>query len=130
MNHDCPTQTSIGKKVLMALTGLFLAGFVIGHLLGNLTLFGGSEMINSYAYHLDELKPLIWFARISLLILVTIHIVTAICITITNRKARPVDYAKKETQTTSVGASTMAVTGLVILAFIIFHLMHFTWRVT
>ncbi len=130
MNRDCPSQTSIGKKVLMALTGLFLAGFVAGHLLGNLTIFGSRTMINTYAYHLEELKPLLWVARISLLALIIIHIVSAICITIKNRTARPIGYAKKEHQTTSAGARTMAVTGTVILAFIIFHLMHFTWRIT
>jgi len=130
MNRDCPAQTSIGKKVLMALTGLMLSGFIVGHLLGNLTIFFGRDMINSYAHHLMELTPLVWIARITLLGLVTIHILTAICLTIKNRKARPVAYAKKENQTTSVGARTMAVTGTVILAFIIFHLMHFTFRVT
>jgi len=130
MNRDCPAQTSIGKKVLMALTGLMLSGFIVGHLLGNLTIFAGREWINSYAYHLEELKPLVWAARVTLLGLVTIHILTAICLTIKNRQARPVAYAKKEHQTTSVGARTMALTGTVILAFIIFHLMHFTFRVT
>jgi|GEM_PF-88886 len=130
LNRDCPSQTSIGKKVLMALTGLMLSGFIVGHLLGNLTIFAGRDLINSYAFHLEELKPLVWAARITLLILVIIHILTAICITIKNKKARPVNYAKKENQTTSAGARTMAITGTVILAFIIFHLMHFTWRIT
>lgn len=130
MNRDCPAQTSIGKKVLMALTGLMLSGFIVGHLLGNLTIFFGPDLINSYAHHLMELKPLLWFARITLLGLITIHILTAICLTLKNRKARPVAYDKKENQTTSVGARTMAMTGTVILAFIIFHLMHFTFRVT
>lgn len=130
MNRDCPAQTSIGKKVLMALTGLMLSGFLVGHLLGNLTIFFGRDMINSYAHHLMELKPLLWVARISLLGLVTIHILTAICLTLKNKKARPVNYAKKENQTTSVGARTMAATGTVILAFIVFHLMHFTFRAT
>lgn len=130
MNRDCPTQTSIGKKVLMALTGLMLSGFILGHLLGNLTIFFGPHLINSYAYHLEELKPLVWIARISLLVLITIHIASAICITLKNKRARPIEYAKKEHQVTSVGARTMAITGTVILAFIIFHLMHFTWRMT
>ncbi len=130
MNRDCPAQTSIGKKVLMALTGLMLSGFIVGHLLGNLTIFAGREWINSYAYHLEELKVLVWAARITLLSLVTIHILTAICLTLKNKKARPVNYAKKENQTTSLGARTMAMTGMVILAFIVFHLMHFTFRVT
>ena len=130
MNRDCPSNTSIGKKFLMALTGLMLSGFIVGHLLGNLTLFFGPTMINSYAYHLEGLKPLLWIARISLLALITIHILSAICITLKNKKARPIEYAKKDHQTTSVGARTMAVTGTVILAFIIFHLMHFTWRMT
>ena len=130
MNPDCPTNTSIGRKFLMALTGLLLAGFIVGHLLGNLTIFGGRLMINDYSFHLEELKPLLWIARISLLALVTIHIVSAICLTLKNRKARPIGYAKKENQTTSTQARTMALTGTVILAFIIFHLMHFTWRIT
>ena len=130
MNRDCLSQTSIGKKVLMALTGLMLSGFIVGHLLGNLTIYGGRELINSYAFHLEELKPLVWVARITLLMLVSIHILNAICLTLKNKKARPVEYAKKDNQTTSVGAQTMAITGMVILAFIFFHLMHFTWRIT
>lgn len=130
MNRDCPSQTSIGKKVLMAATGLMLSGFIVGHLLGNLTIFFGPALINSYAYHLEEWKPVVWTARIILLVLVTIHILSAICLTIKNKKARPVPYAKKEHQTTSIGARTMAVTGTVILSFIVFHLMHFTFRVT
>lgn len=114
----------------MALTGLMLSGFIVGHLLGNLTIFAGRELINVYAHHLEELKPLVWTARITLLFLVSLHIVFAVWTTIQNRKARPVSYNKKETQTSSWGARTMSMTGIVILAFIVFHLMHFTWRVT
>ena len=130
MNRDRPSNTSIGRKFLMALTGLLLSGFVVGHLLGNLTIFGGRELINSYAYHIEDLKPLLWIARVSLLVLVFIHIGLAIAVTFKNRQARPIGYAKKENQATSLGAQTMALTGSIVLLFIIFHLLHFTWRVT
>lgn len=130
MTCDCLITKSVGKKFLMALTGFMMGGFILGHLLGNLTIFAGRELINVYAHHLEELKPLVWAARITLLTLLSIHIVMALCLTARNRKARPIGYAKQVSQYTTLSARTMALSGLVVLGFIIFHLLHFTFRVT
>ena len=80
--------SSIGKKAVMAITGLMLLGFVIGHMLGNLTVFGGPDMLNAYAKKLQNLGPGLWVARISLLVIIAAHIFTAIKLTIENRAAR------------------------------------------
>ena len=122
--------SSIGKKVIVAITGLLLIGFIIAHLIGNLALFGGSEMINNYASHLDHLEPLLWVARVILLIAVGLHIGTSVILARENRAARPVVYKKYQTSKTTLAARTMMLSGLLILAFLVYHLLHFTFRVT
>ena len=114
----------------MAVTGLLLFGFVIAHMLGNLQIFLGPEALNSYAEHLEELPFLLWPARIFLLITLMIHMVAAIQLAIENKKARPVPYAVEKTVQASYASRTMLMSGLVIFAFIVYHLLHFTWGVT
>ena len=127
---ECALRSSIGKKAVMGVTGLMLLGFVAAHLLGNLSIYAGPNGINSYAVHLRELGPLLWVARILLLTAVVLHIVTAVALVRENRAARPVSYARSATIQTTYAARTMAVSGVIILAFIIYHLMHFTFRTT
>lgn len=119
--------SSVGKKFLVAITGVALILFLIGHLLGNLTIFAGQDAINTYAVKLRELGPLLWAARIGLLVAVAIHIWTTVQLTLENRKARPVGYAVRTHVQSTLFARTMRVSGVVILAFVIFHLAHFTW---
>ncbi len=126
----CSKKTSITKKAVMAVTGLLLLGFVIAHLLGNLCVFGGPDLLNSYAYHLEGLGPLLWAARLGLLILVLLHITTAVQLVLENRKARPVPYQRYKPVETTYAARTMAASGVIVLAFIVYHLLHFTFRVT
>ena len=114
----------------MAVTGLLLILFVIGHLLGNLCIFGGSGLLNSYAHHLASLGPLLWAARIGLLVLVALHILTAVQVTIENRRARPIPYQRVKPIATTYAARTMAVSGFIVLFYIIYHLLHFTFKVT
>ena len=121
---------SITKKAVMAVTGLFLLGFVLAHMAGNLLIFGGQDLLNSYAQHLEDLKPLLWVARIILLVLVALHITTAVQVTMENRKARPVAYHKAQALQTTYAARTMAFSGIIILVYIEYHLLHFTFRVT
>jgi succinate dehydrogenase / fumarate reductase cytochrome b subunit len=102
--------------------------FVIGHLLGNLQIFLGPEWINSYAQHLRDLGPLLWAIRGALLLAVILHIYFTIQLAIDNRHARPADYVKKEHVKATFASRHMVVSGLVVLAFIIFHLLHFTGR--
>src|SRR6202030_3292552 len=114
--------------MIVAITGVVLIVFVIGHLLGNLQIFLGPDWVNSYAEHLRELGPFLWIIRAFLLINVLLHILYTISLAIENRRARPVNYKRKENVKASFASRHMVVSGLVVLAFIIFHLLHFTAR--
>lgn len=121
-------HSSIGRKIIVALTGVILILFVVGHLLGNLQIFLGPEWINAYSQHLRDLGPLLWLVRIILLATVITHIWFTILLAIENRRARPQSYKKKEHVKATWASRHMVVSGLVVLAFIIFHLLHFTAR--
>ncbi len=123
-------QSSIGRKLVMAATGMCLVGFVIVHLLGNSSIFIGADGINAYAEHLHALGPIVWIFRIVLLGLFGLHIFFGIQLTLENRAARPIDYSQKKNIRTSFGAETMIYTGLAILAFAVYHLFHFTMHLT
>jgi succinate dehydrogenase / fumarate reductase, cytochrome b subunit len=119
--------SSIGRKILMAVTGIVLVGFVIGHLVGNLQVFQDPDHINGYAQFLHQLGPLLWVARIGLLVSVGIHIWAATVLTLENKRARGSEpYAFKHTIRATLASRTMRITGYVVLAFIIYHLAHFT----
>lgn len=118
---------SLVKKYLMALTGLVLVLFVLGHMLGNLQIFLGPEAINVYAYKLQTLPPpVLWGIRLFLLLCVAVHVWMAVLLTIENRQARPSRYAGQKMRETTFSSRVMPMTGLIILAFIIFHILHFT----
>lgn len=123
-------RSSIGKKFIVAITGAVLIAFIVGHLLGNLQIFLGPDWINSYAEHLRELGPFLWVIRALLLLTVLLHIFFTISLALENRGARPVRYKKKEHVKASFASRSMTLSGLVLLAFIIYHLAHFTVRVT
>ena len=123
-------KSSIGKKSLMAVTGLMLVGFVVGHLLGNLQIFLGAEVLNEYAMHLLELGPLLWVMRGGLLLALVVHVVVAISLTLDNRRARPTGYSFRASVQTTYAARTMMVSGVIILAYLVYHLLHFTFRIT
>lgn len=121
-------RSSIGRKILMALTGVILIGFVVGHLVGNLQVFSAPDKINGYAQFLHQMGPLLWVARIGLLVAVVIHIWAATVLTLENKAARGSEpYAFKHTIRATLASRTMRLTGYVVLAFIIYHLAHFTW---
>ncbi len=119
-------NSSIGKKIFVALTGLALAGFVLGHMVGNLLLFLGPDAINAYGHKLQSMGALLWVARIGLLVAVVIHIVLTIQLTKENRASRPEQYMNRTNIQSSGSSRIMILSGLTILAFIIYHLMHFT----
>src|SRR5213595_2091409 len=121
-------HSSIGRKIVVAVTGVILILFVIGHLLGNLQIYLGPEWINAYSQHLRDLGPLLWLIRAFLLIAVILHIYFTILLAIENRRARPERYIDREYVKASWASRHMVVSGLVVLAFIIFHLLHFTAR--
>jgi succinate dehydrogenase / fumarate reductase cytochrome b subunit len=119
--------SSIGRKFLMAVTGVILIGFVIGHLVGNLQIFSHPDKINGYAEFLHGLGPMLWLARIGLLVAVVIHIWAAVVLTLENRRARGLSrYGVKNTIRATLASRTMRLTGLVVLAFLVYHLLHFT----
>ncbi|MDX2110156.1 MAG: succinate dehydrogenase cytochrome b subunit [Verrucomicrobiota bacterium] len=121
--------SSLGKKYLMALSGIILTGFVLGHMLGNLQIFLAPEWINQYAYHLQHMPyGLLWVVRLVLLTSVVVHIVTAISLTLENRKARPADYEVKDTIQASYASRTMRWSGVILFGFIVFHIMHYTTK--
>lgn len=123
-------KSSVGKKAIMAISGLALFGFVIAHLMGNLLIFAGPDALNAYASKLAHLGPILWIARIGLLAMVAAHIATSVMITIENREAKPIGYEFKANHQLSYAARTMMISGVLVLAFIIYHLLHFTFRVT
>ena len=119
-------QSSLGKKYIMAVTGAALFAFVIGHLIGNLQVFGPPEMINGYAHFLKSTPELLWGARIGLLVMVALHIASAVTLSALNKEARPEPYAGKSAYGSSAASRYMLVSGLVIAAFVVYHLAHFT----
>ncbi|PXA03091.1 succinate dehydrogenase [Coraliomargarita sinensis] len=124
-------QSTIGRKILMALTGLVLVLFVMGHMLGNLQIFLGAEVINAYAYKLHHVMPTaaLWAIRLFLLASVAVHIWAAISLTLDNKKARPSNYAENRRVQATYASRTMRISGFILLAFIIFHIAHYTARV-
>jgi succinate dehydrogenase / fumarate reductase cytochrome b subunit len=119
-------RSSLGKKYVMAMTGLVLFVFVIGHMAGNLQIFLGAEPINAYALFLKSKPGLLWTARLSLLLVAVLHIVSALELARENRAARPVPYELGKPTRASFASRTILASGLIVLAFIVYHLMHFT----
>jgi succinate dehydrogenase / fumarate reductase cytochrome b subunit len=121
-------QATIGKKAVMAVTGVILFGFIVGHLIGNLQVFAGRETLNEYGHFLHHsTHGLIWVFRLVLLVSVIAHIVASIQLTITKMEARPVSYVKTDYSHSSYASRTMMWSGPIVAAFVIFHLMDLTW---
>lgn len=120
--------TSLGAKLVMAVTGVIVYGWLILHLLGNLTVFGGQELMNAYAFLLQGNAELLWAQRVVLITALLIHIVSGIRLASLNRRARPQPYAMRQWRAASFASRYMFQSGLVVLAFIVFHILHFTTR--
>jgi succinate dehydrogenase / fumarate reductase cytochrome b subunit len=119
-------SSSLGKKYIMAVSGLVLFLFVVGHLVGNLQIFLGPEAINRYGHLLQSNIELLWPVRIFLLCMVGLHIWSAAKLTRENKAARPVPYANWNPTVATYASRTMLMSGLIVLAFIIYHLLHYT----
>ncbi|MCG6910958.1 MAG: succinate dehydrogenase cytochrome b subunit [Deltaproteobacteria bacterium] len=118
--------SSVGKKLMMALTGFCFVGFLTGHLVGNLTLYGGRDAFNAYADHLHALGPLINLVELVLLTMAVVHVLTGLLLYLQNLKARPVRYVvNKNAGGRTISSSLMPYTGFIILMFLIFHLLQF-----
>lgn len=122
-------KSSLGKKYLMAVTGFFMFLFVIGHLAGNLQVFLGPEAINRYGHFLQSNTELLWPVRIILLTFIVLHIWAASSLSVENKQARPVGYGEYRPLGSSYASRTMLMSGLITLAFIIYHLLHYTVQV-
>ena len=124
------TQSSVGRKIIMAVTGTMLIAFICVHLLGNLSVFAGSAAINAYAQKLHSLGPVVWIFRLVMLGVFALHIIFGIQLTIENRAATPEQNVQVKRLKTGFAAQTMVISGVVMLVFVIYHLLHFTVRVT
>jgi len=119
--------SSIGAKLTMAVTGLLLFGFVVGHLAGNLAVYKGQDAVNHYAEFLHSKGALLWVVRLGLIAVALAHIVSGLRLARDNRAARPVPYAKQANLVSTRAARSMVLTGLTLTGYVLFHLAHFTW---
>ena len=127
-------MSSIAKKAVMAVTGLILFGWIVGHMTGNLKVFQGAEKFNAYAEFLREMgAPLfpesgvLWLVRGALTLALVLHVWSATSLTLINRRARDKDYETRKVVQLDYAARTMRWSGYLIAFYIIFHLMHLTW---
>jgi len=119
-------RSSIGLKIVMALTGVILSGFVLGHMAGNLQVFQGAEAIDAYAKFLRREPAILWMVRLVLLGSVGLHTWAYLVLTRQSQKARPAGYRAKSYKETSFASASMRLTGPILLAFIIYHILHMT----
>lgn len=120
-------QSSIGRKFLMAVSGLVLTGFAFGHLVGNFQIFAHPDKINGYAHFLHSLGPALWIVRLVLLAAVGVHIWAAVALTLESRSARgPEKYGVHKWLAATWASRTMRISGLVVGAFVVYHILHFT----
>ncbi len=123
--------STVGQKIVVALTGSLLVGFVVFHMIGNLKMFSGQDSFNAYAYFLKHsLGALIWVARAGLLTAFVLHVFLVIRLKVKAAAARPVGYYRMKAAQASPASTTMLWTGLAVLAFTVYHLAHFTFGLT
>ena len=120
---------SIGRKAIMAITGLLMVLFVVMHLLGNLSIFAGANGINAYAEKLHALGPVVWVTRIVMGAAIVLHVIVAIQLTLENQAANPTKYAVDRSLKATFAGKNMIWTGVILGAFVTFHLLHFTVRI-
>ncbi len=125
-------NSSVGKKVVMAVTGIIGIGFVLGHMAGNLQMFkgtGAAQAMHDYAVLLRKTGGLLWLIRGVLLGAIALHVTAALQLSARNRAARPVGYGAKKDQVSTLASRTMRVGGIVLLAFIVFHIADMTFGI-
>ena len=123
-------DSSVGSKVVVGLTGMVLVGWLVGHLSGNLLVFAGQDAVNAYAAWLHSMPAVIWGTRVLLLLCVVLHVVTTARLTRMNRDARPQRYRYNSTVESTLSGRTMIWSGMLVLAYVVYHLLHMTWGVT
>lgn len=123
------SKNIVGKKVIMAFTGMFLFFFISVHLIGNASVFFGPEGINAYTEKLHSLPAIVWSFRLIMIVFFSIHIFLGIQLYLQNRASKPVQYTVKKSLRATFASKNMIWTGSAIAAFLIYHLLHFTIRV-
>ncbi|WP_053334528.1 succinate dehydrogenase cytochrome b subunit [Gemmatimonas phototrophica] len=119
-------QSTIGKKIVMAVTGIIGILFVLGHMSGNFLMFKGQGAMHDYALLLRTSMPLLWAIRLGLIAAVALHALAAYQLTMMSRAARPQAYAQRRPQVTTLAAKTIRWGGVLLLVFIVFHILHMT----
>jgi succinate dehydrogenase / fumarate reductase cytochrome b subunit len=120
-------HSTIGKKAIMAVTGVILFGFVVGHLLGNLQVYLGPEKLDAYGAFLHHTPSLLWGTRAVLLACIVLHVLSATQLTLISNEARPHPYAQRRDRQATYASRTMMWSGAIIIAFVVYHLLHFTF---
>lgn len=120
----------VGKKILMACTGSFLLFFIIVHLLGNSSIYVGPDGINAYTKQLHSMPFLVWLFRLMMLVIFTLHVFIGVQLYVQNNASKPVKYFIKKSRKATFFSKNMIWTGIAIAAFLTYHLLHFTFRVT
>jgi succinate dehydrogenase / fumarate reductase cytochrome b subunit len=120
-------KTTVLQKAIVAVTGLVMVLFLIGHMSGNLLVYAGPEAINSYAAGLRDIPVVLWLARITLLVSLVLHVYYTIRLRRNSQQARPISYHQQQWQASTVAGRTMLLSGLLIVSYVAFHLAHFTW---
>lgn len=123
-------RSSILSKIVMAITGAILVLYVIVHTAGNLLIYFGKDTLNSYSAFLHSLGPILWIIRVVLILSAILHIITSIKLKFENWGAKPTKYAVKKYLKVKFSSRTMIWTGLMVLCFVVYHLLHFTFRTT
>ena len=118
--------STIGKKVVMAVTGIVLVGYILAHATANLLIFVGASALDAYAAKLRTMPILLWGVRALLLVSVVLHVVAAAQLAARSRSARPTPYHRLAPQTSSAASRTMRWGGVAILLFVVYHILHFT----
>lgn len=119
-------RSTVGKKIVMAITGVVMIAFLIGHVAGNLLVFRGAAALDGYSAFLKRESFALWSVRALLLVAVVLHVVAAAQLAILARTARPERYARAEPQAATIASRTMRIGGVFIAAFVVFHLLHLT----
>jgi succinate dehydrogenase / fumarate reductase cytochrome b subunit len=123
-------SSSIGGKYIVALTGIAMVGFLVAHLSGNLLVYAGPQAMHDYAEGLRRFPAVLWALRLGLIVAAFLHVTVAIKLNLASQAARPVAYVSKNYRKATMSSRNMLPTGLILLAYIIYHLADFTWRWT
>jgi succinate dehydrogenase / fumarate reductase cytochrome b subunit len=123
-------QSSILSKIVMAVTGAMLVGYIVIHTAGNLLIYGGQDAINSYSQFLHSLGPVLWIARIVLLVALILHVWTSIVLKVSSNEAKPEKYAVKNYFKAKLTSRTMLWTGIAVFLFVVYHVAHLTLHIT